>query len=136
MDFISVPLVAGMVFLAIYKVFKLFVCRRERIMLIEKMENLSNKDLNLSGLSLDRDSINFGGKFVALRIGGLLIGLGLGIFVGVLVAYALFPEVQHLQQSLSWGVPSMVMGGSVLFFGGLGLVTSFLVELRYKKDKE
>ncbi len=136
MDFISVPLVAGMVFLAIYKVFKLFVCRRERIMLIEKMENLSNKDLNLSGLSLDRDSINFGGKFVALRIGGLLIGLGLGIFVGVLVAYALFPEVQHLQQSLTWGTPSMVMGGSVLFFGGLGLVISFLVELRYRKDKE
>lgn len=136
MDFISVPLVAGMVFLAIYKVFKLFVCRRERIMLIEKMENLSNKDLNLSGLSHDRDSINFGGKFVALRIGGLLIGLGLGIFVGVLVAYALFPEVQHLQQSLTWGTPSMVMGGSVLFFGGLGLVISFLVELRYRKDKE
>lgn len=136
MDFITVPLVAGIVFFAIYKVFKLFVCRRERIMLIEKMENLSNKDLNLSGLSLDSDSINFGGKFVSLRIGGLLIGLGLGIFVGVMVDYALFPEVQNLHHSLSWGVPSMVMGGSVLFFGGLGLVISFLVELRYRKDKE
>ena len=38
MDFIFVPLVVGVVTLGIYKFFELLVCRRERRMIIDKMD--------------------------------------------------------------------------------------------------
>ena len=37
MDFITIPLVVGIITLGIYKLFELFACRRERITLIEKL---------------------------------------------------------------------------------------------------
>lgn len=135
MSFITIPLVTGIVFLAIYKVFQLFVCRRERIMLLEKIENLSGKNINLSGLSLDAGS-GFGGKFFSLRLGALLLGVGLGIFVGVLTCWAMFPSLRDTNDSITWGTPSILLGGCILLFGGLGLVIAFLVELRYKRKKD
>ena len=38
MDFIMVPAVMTIITLGIYKLFELFVCKKERIMLIEKMD--------------------------------------------------------------------------------------------------
>ena len=38
MDFIFVPLVVGVITLGIYKFFELLVCRRERRMIIDKMD--------------------------------------------------------------------------------------------------
>lgn len=37
MDFILVPLVVGIITLGIYKLFELFVCKKERIIMIEKL---------------------------------------------------------------------------------------------------
>lgn len=128
MDFITVPLVTGIVFLAIYKVFKLFVCRRERIMLIEKMENLSDKNINLSGLSLDTDTTNFGGKYLSLRIGALLLGVGVGIFAGMMQCWHMNPD-WIFENRFSWGAPSIILGGCTLLFGGLGLIVAFIVEM-------
>ena len=38
MDFIMVPAVMTIITLGVYKLFELFVCKKERIMLIEKMD--------------------------------------------------------------------------------------------------
>lgn len=45
MDFITAPLIVGIITLGIYKLFELFACRRERITLIEKLgeKNVSNR---------------------------------------------------------------------------------------------
>mgnify|MGYP000502172067 FL=1 len=49
MDFITAPLIVGIITLGIYKLFELFACRRERITLIEKLgEKMSQTDLELS----------------------------------------------------------------------------------------
>ena len=37
MDFITIPLVVGTITLGIYKLFELFVCKKERIAMIEKL---------------------------------------------------------------------------------------------------
>ena len=48
MDFITAPLIVGIITLGIYKLFELFACRRERITLIEKLgEKMSQTDLEL-----------------------------------------------------------------------------------------
>ena len=42
MDFITIPLVVGTITLGIYKLFELFVCRKERIAMIEKLADRVN----------------------------------------------------------------------------------------------
>ena len=37
LDFIMVPLVCGIFVLGFYKLFELFVCKKERLLIIEKM---------------------------------------------------------------------------------------------------
>ena len=45
MDFITAPLIVGIITLGIYKLFELFACRRERITLIEKLgEKMSRSE--------------------------------------------------------------------------------------------
>ena len=47
MDFIMVPLIMGIITLGIYKLFELFVCRRERMAIIEKLsDKITTTDLN------------------------------------------------------------------------------------------
>ena len=42
MDFITIPLVVGTITLGIYKLFELFVCKKERITMIEKLADRVN----------------------------------------------------------------------------------------------
>ena len=124
MDFISVPLVVGMITLGIYKLFELLVCRRERLNIIEKIDPgalvdyLKNVRL---GLPLNSPASNSRSGFSswALRLGCLLAGLGLGL----LVAYWTVDVSME-----NYYAQTAVYGGSVLCFGGLGLVVAFVVE--------
>ena len=53
MDFITIPLVVGTITLGIYKLFELFVCKKERIAMIEKLaDKLNTGEIN-SNLSLN-----------------------------------------------------------------------------------
>lgn len=124
MDFISAPLVVGMITLGIYKFFELLVCRRERLNIIEKIDPgalvdyLKNVRL---GLPLNSPASNSRSGFSswALRLGCLLAGLGLGL----LVAYWTVDVSME-----NYYAQTAVYGGSVLCFGGLGLVVAFVVE--------
>ena len=74
MDFIMVPAVMTIITLGVYKLFELFVCKKERIMLIEKMDE--------RGLLPQMDTPKLRGSsfsFSALKIGCLLAGMGLGL---------------------------------------------------------
>lgn len=52
LDFIMVPLVVGIITLGIYKLFELFVCRRERLTVIEKIGDKLILPVGLSKISL------------------------------------------------------------------------------------
>ena len=124
MDFISVPLVVGMITLGIYKLFELLVCRRERLNIIEKIDPGALVDYLKNvrmGLPLNSPASNSRSGFSswALRLGCLLAGLGLGL----LVAYWTVDVSME-----NYYAQTAVYGGSVLCFGGLGLVVAFVVE--------
>lgn len=124
MDFISVPLVVGMITLGIYKFFELLVCRRERLNIIEKIDPGALVDYLKNvrmGLPLNSPASNSRSGFSswALRLGCLLAGLGLGL----LVAYWTVDVSME-----NYYAQTAVYGGSVLCFGGLGLVVAFVVE--------
>ena len=72
MDWIMIPLNCLIVFGTIYKVVELFVRKREWLMLISKLTEISNVDFK--GINL----YSSGNKFTALRIGWLMFGVGLG----------------------------------------------------------
>ena len=134
MDFITVPLTTGIVFLAFYKVIGLFVCRKERMAIIEKIGD----KLSTSSLTNELELFNYGGlhiSFSALKTGCLLIGIGLGMLIGLLL-HIYVASMNDLGTSI--GIRNMIevaYGAPVLLFGGLGLIVAFIVEMRVKKSE-
>ena len=82
MNFITAPLVCGIFVLGFYKLFELFVCKKERLLIIEKMGEKFTPDML-------EHKINFSSigsmSFSALKFGCLLMGLGLGLLIGYLI---------------------------------------------------
>ena len=127
-----IPLNCAIVFGCIYKVVELFVHKRERLMLISKITELSNVDFK---------GINFyssGNKFTALRIGWLLIGVGLGFFVGFFLNF--ITAEGHLDTFYEWDYINKIGGiiyvSCITFFGGIGLLISYYTERRAENSED
>ena len=133
---IMVPAVCSIFVVGFYKLFELFVCKKERLLIIEKMgekftPNMLEHKLNFSSI----------GKFSssALKFGCLFMGLGLGLLIGYLICTATlngYAEMggDRLNSNLR-ETSSIVYGACILLFGGLGLLTAFLIELKINKNK-
>ena len=135
MDFIIITLVTAIVTLGIYKFFELLICRRERREIIGKLEPGSLIDyLKLVPMGLRTGTTMRiapetapGIPAGALKIGSLLLGLGAGLLFGFMLT-----RVTEIQ---SYETRSIVYGGSVLAFGGLGLIVSFIAERTLSRRK-
>lgn len=131
MDFIFIPLVIGIICYGIYSLFELFVHKKERLMIIEKLSekvDLAVLDGKLQLPSFAQKRISFN----ALKIGCLMAGLGLGLLIGFIF---------HTYVQLNFGgnreMASITYGASVLLCGGLGLILAFIIENKMgKKDDE
>ena len=136
MDFISVPIIVGIVFLGVYKLFELFVCKSERMKIIDKLnDRLYSADITgkLSLPNYQQPQFSFG----ALKAGCLMVGVGLGLLIGFFICLSIFPDY-HIRIT-EWGakeLSSIVYGSCVLLFGGLGLLIAFLIELKTSKKRE
>ena len=134
LDFIMVPLVCGIFVLGFYKLFELFVCKKERLLIIEKMGEKFTPDMLEHKLSFS--SI---GKFSssALKFGCLFMGLGLGLLIGYLICTATLEGYTEMgSDRFNYReTSSVVYGACILLFGGLGLLTAFLIELKINKNK-
>lgn len=136
-NFLIPIFVTATICLTIYKLFELFVRRKERNTFIEKLSEIPVQ--NLSGFS-GRLSLPYGvgpsWNFVALRIGLLLLGIGVGLLVGYFIADVnvytndvVLARAKHRTYiNMVEGSLPVIYGSSVLFFGGLALAASFLVE--------
>lgn len=120
--------VTGIVFLTIYKVFDLFVRRKERMALIEKInpETTGNINLNKLGSILNSSSDN---RFSALKWGCLALGFGAGMLVGFFI-YINCPMAQK-----NWQLQDLMYGSLILIGGGLGLLCAFIVEMKLRKPR-
>lgn len=130
--------VTATIFGVLYKVIELLVRRKERLRLIEKITELPPELLvdKLPGLKSMQSLLNsdadtdFGSsKFVTLRWGCLICGIGLGMLIGG-IYMACNPDIA------SWRTRDMIVGGSILLSGAVGLIVAFVVEyrLRIKND--
>ena len=137
MDFITIPLVVGIITLGIYKLFELFVCKKERITMIEKLADRVNTGEINSNLSLNLNYSRSRFTFGSLKSGLLMLGIGLGLLVAFFICINSFPGYTA---SRNWDVErqaSVVYGACVLLFGGAGLLAAFLIEMKIqKKEKE
>lgn len=131
-ELVAVAIVA-IIFGVIYKLFDLFVRRKERMMLIEKMENLPAESLPDRLRMPTSSSAPTGG----LRLGCLLLGVGLGLLAGFGIAYGTVPGYMQGGE-IVWRVRdtvSVIYGASTLLGGGLGLVVSYIIEMKQQQKK-
>ena len=128
MDFIMVPTVMGIITLGIYKLFELFVRKKERLMIIDKIGDKLTPDILNGKIDFSTNIPKF--SFSALKFGCLFMGLGIGLLVAFAVHYNFADFVEN-----AYFLRSTVYGSCVLLFGGLGLLIAFIIELKISKKK-
>jgi hypothetical protein len=135
MEFITIPLTFGIGAYAFYKVIELFVRKKERLMLIDKLdtlENINTSSFNLNGVFGEVKALQ--NQYLTLRIGSLLMGLGLGLLIGYVIVNVSFPVVGDVSYSMLQ-TQSVIYGASTLLFGGMGLTGGFIAEMKIKAKK-
>jgi hypothetical protein len=123
MDFIMVPAVMGIITLGIYKLFELFVRKKERLTIIDKIGDKLTPDILNGKIDFSTNIPKFSSS--ALKFGCLFMGLE----IGMLVAFAVHYNFADFVES-SYQIRSAVYGSCVLLFGGFGLLIAFIVELK------
>ena len=113
MDFIFVPLVVGVVTLGIYKFFELLGNALIDYLKFVPMGVRIGAPVSVRPVS--------GGVSGTLKAGCLLLGIGFGLLFA-------FMLLNWCAYDASYEMRSIVYGGSVLCFGGVGLIVSFVVE--------
>ncbi len=122
--------VPAIVFFTIYKIIEVLTHRKERIIIADKLEQMSN--LNDSNLP-DRLNQFFSErkKYTSLRAGSVLLGMGLGFLVGFIIQYCcLGLDYNYVHGQLI----SVIYMGSILIFGGAALLGSFVIERTMDKN--
>lgn len=136
---ITTPLVFLIVAFFLYKFFELIICRKERRMIIERMDPASLLDYaKISGLRVGGGvpSVSPRPRHAAawpLRIGAVLVGLGLGAVGGRILAANLCSNGSNIDIYYS---NTDIVAGCVLFMGGLGLLIAFIVEYKLYDQRD
>jgi hypothetical protein len=133
MEFITVPLVVGICVAGVYALFELFVRRKERLAIIEKI----GEKLDASAFE---GKFNFGSywpgfSFSALKGGCLMAGAGLGLLVGFIINNLPLMFQSHNDNWYRGEIAGTAYGASVLLFGGLSLIVAFVIEMKMAKNK-
>ena len=137
MDFITAPLIVGIVFFGLYKIIELYVRRKERMMwiqlLIQKFDgNIPEEDAKrLANAPFDGMKVS---RYTGLRWGCLLAGLGLGLVLAFTISHCMnYYGTTHLY---GWDFSEFygpIYGACTLLFAGLGLVISYAIEWKQMK---
>ena len=126
MDWIMIPLNVLIVFGTIYKVFELFARKEERKMLINKIDEIKNVDLSKVNLNISSAKDN---KYLSLRAGMLILGVGLGAFLGIICVMIALPMIEQCANIMpTYYAREMLSASCVCLFGGLGLVIAYIIE--------
>ena len=123
--------ICGFFILGLYKIIELYARRRERIMLIEKIERLDSAawDILRMNFSSGRDS-----AYWPLRIGALLVGLGAGILLSVMIFLNVAFNCSNIVER--WlSTREYIYTCGPLLGAGLGLLVAFVIEYRLKNRK-
>lgn len=134
MDFITVPLVVGICIAGVYGLFELFVRRKERMAIIEKIGDKLDASAFEGKMGLPSYARNF--SFSALKAGCLLTGVGFGLLVGFIINATIVLNLRSDMLNEFWHrnqLTGAAYGASVLLFGGIGLIIAFVIEMKLGK---
>jgi len=135
MDFISIPLVVGIITFGIFRLFDLFVRKKERLAIIEKIGEKFDPSMIENKFSFPMATTG-NSTFSTLKIACLLLGVGLGLLVGYFICLGSIAGYSTMElQHNAYEISGVVYGASVLLFGGLGLLVAFVIEMNYLKKK-
>ena len=137
MDFISIPLVVGIITLGIFRLFDLFVRKKERLAIIDKISDKFDASMIENKFSFP--IVSSGNSiFSTLKIACLLLGVGLGLLIGYFICLNSITgyNSMDLHHNAAYEISGVVYGASVLLFGGLGLLVAFIIEMNYVKNKK
>lgn len=134
MEWIQAPLVCAVIFGCIYKVIELFVRKKERLMIISKLTEISNVDFK--GITL----YDGGNKFTALRVGWLMLGIGCGFLLGFLINLMATYGRYAYDLSSIWDyhreVSGIVYVACICICGGIGLLLAYRAEHKAEHAEE
>ncbi len=130
-----VPLIIGIICAGIYGLFELFVRRKERLAIIEKIgEKLDASafegKLRLPSYGTSRFS------FSGLKVGCLMVGIGLGLLVAFIINAGFAGSGLYRDEWFRHDILASVYGASVLLFGGIGLLVAFIIEVKLAKKED
>jgi hypothetical protein len=134
MEFIMVPVVLWICVTGFYKMLELYARRKERMVIIEKFGDKFEPTL-LNSMAPDFPKFNLGKSYGALKVGCLLLGLGLGLLVGLLINTVLIANGYDNHYSRH-EMYSVAYSASVLVFGGAGLLAAFMIEIKMKNREK
>ena len=132
----------------IYKWFELIILKKERMNIIQRLEGESLMEyakripIGLGrGNTVGVDAVcaekihPVQPQAKGLRWGMLMLGIGLGAFMGVLFAYDM--DISSFESIYSPRyMCELVVGAWIILGGGLGLVLAFIIErIMYKKEE-
>lgn len=115
--------IVWIVFYYTYKLIGLYARRKERLLMIEKMNVVGDLELP------DKDVLKR--SFTALRVGCLLVGVGVGLLIGVMVQTMLVNAGYDMNQWTDRKLFEMSLTACVLLFGGIGLLVSYPLERKF-----
>ena len=136
MDFTAVIIVPTIFYFS-YKLFETLIRRKERIMMIEKLD-VSNLHALPSAEALTVLDYMPNKRFTGLRIGTLVLGIGFGLIVAWVLSLSMFSCYGEAFDN-SWRFRDMFYAiylASPAFFGGLGLIISYLIEQKARKQEK
>lgn len=134
MEFLSVPLVVGICCASVYGLFELFVRKKERLAIIEKIGDKLDASAFEGKLGLPNYMRQF--SFSGLKAGCLLAGIGLGLLVGFIINMCMVTNSAFDDDWYRHEIAGTAYGASVLLFGGIGLIIAFVIELKLGKEKK
>jgi len=120
------------IFYFLYKFCESLIRRRERIELVQKLD-LANLQALHSAEALNVLDYMPNKRFSGLRMGLLFTGAGLGLMVAWALALYFYPLLQSYN---AWEYQRMFYAiylASPAVFGGIGLITSYLIEQKSRK---
>lgn len=134
MNYITGAVIVAIISAFIYGVFELLTHRKERLSMIEKMGSDINPELLKPQFSI-KCSESGSRSYGALKIGGLLSGMGLGLLIAFCILAFSGDCISGDWIGNARGAREMLYGASVLLFGGLGLLVAFFIEIRMRKNE-
>lgn len=131
-DFITAPAIIGISVYGFYKFTELLAHRKERLRMVEKISEISPEDkINMDSILNPKSDSS---RFVALRFGSILMGIGIGLLVGFIISYSIYGSMANMDNIPYYTshTTGLIYGASTLVFGGISLLICFMVEQKYR----